>query len=54
MSESISIAIIIAIIAVLAGASLFHLDNPLNLSAGQPNELLAFFGHGDVLIRCFL
>ena len=44
MSESISIAIIIAIIAVLAGASLFHLDNPLNLSAGQPNELLAFFG----------
>lgn len=44
ISESISISIIIVIIAVLAGASVFNWNNPFNFSAGQPNELLAFFG----------
>ncbi|MDO4590016.1 MAG: aromatic amino acid transport family protein [Slackia sp.] len=44
ISESASIIGIISIIAVLAGASLFHMDNPFVFSTGEPNELLAFFG----------
>ncbi len=45
ISESISVLIIIAIVAVLAVASLFNWSNPLPFGTiGQPNELLAFFG----------
>lgn len=44
ISESISIGIIIAIIAILAGASVFNWNNPFNFTTGEPNELLAFFG----------
>ena len=45
ISESISVSIIIAIVAVLAVASLFNWNNPLPLgTVGAPNEILAFFG----------
>ncbi|MCL2757011.1 MAG: hypothetical protein FWD43_02890 [Coriobacteriia bacterium] len=44
ISETISVAIIIGIVAVLAVASLFNLNNPFVFSTGTPSELLAFFG----------
>jgi amino acid permease len=44
ISETISVGIIIGIIAVLAVASLFNLNNPFVLTTGAPSELLAFFG----------
>ena len=44
ISESISITIIFGIVAVLAIASLFNLNNPFVLNTGTPSELLAFFG----------
>jgi amino acid permease len=44
VSESVSVSVIIGIILVLAGASLFHLDNRLNLTSGSFNARLAFFG----------
>lgn len=44
VSEAISIEIIMVIVAVLAVASAFHLDNPLPLQSGTAQEVLAFFG----------
>jgi len=44
ISETITVSIIFGIIAVLAVASLFNLNNPFVFSTGAPNEFLAFFG----------
>lgn len=45
ISESVSVTIIIGIVAVLAAASVFNWQNPLPIgTVGAPNELLAFFG----------
>ena len=44
ISETISVAIIMGIIAVLAIASLFNLNNPFVITTGAPSEILAFFG----------
>ena len=44
ISESISVSVIIGIVLVLAGASLFHLENKLNFTTGSATEVLAFFG----------
>lgn len=44
VSESVTVGIIVAIVGVLAIASLMNWDNAFELSVGQPNELLAFYG----------
>ncbi|MCL2889024.1 MAG: hypothetical protein FWE65_01230 [Eggerthellaceae bacterium] len=44
ISETITVGIICGIIAVLAVASLFNLNNPFVFTTGSPSELLAFFG----------
>ncbi len=44
VSEKVAVGAIFALVAVLAGASLLHLRNPLPLAAGSANEGLAFFG----------
>lgn len=44
ISEAFSIDVIIAIVAVLGVASLFHLDNAIVLYTGSVTEMLAFFG----------
>lgn len=43
VSESISVSIIIAVVAVLAVGSIGHLS-PIDVSTGQPSGILAFFG----------
>jgi len=44
ISESFSIDAIIVLVVVLAGASLFHLNNDILYPAGDATEALAFFG----------
>ena len=44
VSESVTVGIIVVIVAVLAVASLMNWSNDFELAVGQPNELLAFYG----------
>lgn len=44
VSEKIAVTVIFALIAALAAASLLNIRNPLSLSAGSPNDALAYYG----------
>ena len=44
VSEKIAVAVIFALIAALAAASLLNVRNPLSLSAGSLNDALAYYG----------
>lgn len=44
ISEKYAVSAIIVLIAILAGASFFAPHNPINLSTGSVNQILAYYG----------
>ena len=44
VSEKVAVGVIFALVALLAGASLLHIQNPLPMKPGTLNEGLAYFG----------
>jgi hypothetical protein len=53
MSESVSIIIIIAIVAVLAVGSMFHLTNPLPIKSEGAKQVMAYFGMAMFSLTAF-
>lgn len=53
VSESLAVTVIFLMVAVLAGASLLHIRNPLPMATGSGNQALAYYGMAMFAMSAF-